>query len=401
MFGVDSSELAVVAILALIFIGPKDLPKVMRTVGYWVGRVRGMARHFTSGIENMVREAELEEMEKHWREENERIMQLHPPDAIIRSRASPTACRRSRIRSRDAARREPAGRRASAREAAAAVKDIDDTKQPLLEHLIELRRRLFGRWRRWSWPSSSASDFATEYLRGAGPAVASRGAGQAHLHRHFRGLFREVKVALFAALMLAFPVIATQLWRFVAPGLYVKEKKAFLPFLLMTPFFFAAGACFAYFVAMPWALHFLLSYQGNIGGIQQEALPGVGNYLTFVTRFLFGFGVGVPDADPADDPRARGHRHARAAGQLAPLRDRRLRRGRGGADAARRRLDADAAGAALRPLRIRDPRHPHHPLARGAEAAQSARLRGCRGPQTEEGPEAPPGGGRVGGSGPI
>ena len=78
MFGVDSSELAVVAILALIFIGPKDLPKVMRTVGYWVGRIRGMARHFTSGIENMVREAELEEMEKKWREENERIMRLYP-----------------------------------------------------------------------------------------------------------------------------------------------------------------------------------------------------------------------------------------------------------------------------------------------------------------------------------
>src|SRR5215213_11692804 len=87
MFGVDSSEFAVVAILALIFIGPKDLPKVMRTVGYWVGRVRGMARHFTSGIENMMREAELEEMEKKWREENERIMRLHPPEA---SYADPT-----------------------------------------------------------------------------------------------------------------------------------------------------------------------------------------------------------------------------------------------------------------------------------------------------------------------
>ena len=81
MFGVDSTELAVVAILALIFIGPKDLPRVMRTVGYWVGRVRGMARHFTAGIENMVREAELEEMEKRWREENDRIMRLYPADA--------------------------------------------------------------------------------------------------------------------------------------------------------------------------------------------------------------------------------------------------------------------------------------------------------------------------------
>ncbi len=91
MFGVDSSELAVVAILALIFIGPKDLPKVMRTVGYWVGRMRGMARHFTAGIENMVREAELEEMEKKWREENERIMRLHPPDAHYPEPVTPDA----------------------------------------------------------------------------------------------------------------------------------------------------------------------------------------------------------------------------------------------------------------------------------------------------------------------
>jgi len=81
MFGFDSAEIAIIAVLALIFIGPKELPNVMRTVGYWVGRVRGMARHFTSGIEDMVRQAELEEMEKKWREENERIMQLHPPDA--------------------------------------------------------------------------------------------------------------------------------------------------------------------------------------------------------------------------------------------------------------------------------------------------------------------------------
>src|ERR687889_1473044 len=81
MFGVDSTEFAVVAILALIFIGPKDLPKVLRTVGYWVGRMRGMARHFTSGIETMMREAELEELEKKWREENERIMRLHPAHA--------------------------------------------------------------------------------------------------------------------------------------------------------------------------------------------------------------------------------------------------------------------------------------------------------------------------------
>jgi sec-independent protein translocase protein TatB len=78
MFGVDSSELLIVAVVALVVIGPKDLPRVMRVVGQWVGRARGMARHFRSGIDNMIRESELEEMEKKWREENERILRDHP-----------------------------------------------------------------------------------------------------------------------------------------------------------------------------------------------------------------------------------------------------------------------------------------------------------------------------------
>ena len=81
MFGVDTMELIIVAIAALIFIGPKDLPKVMATVGRFVGKVRGYARHFTSGVENMIREAELEEMEKKWREENQRILAQYPADA--------------------------------------------------------------------------------------------------------------------------------------------------------------------------------------------------------------------------------------------------------------------------------------------------------------------------------
>ena len=78
MFGVDTSELIVVAVLALIFIGPKDLPQALRTVGRFVGQIRGMARHFHSGVEAMIREAELEEMEKKWREENDRIMREYP-----------------------------------------------------------------------------------------------------------------------------------------------------------------------------------------------------------------------------------------------------------------------------------------------------------------------------------
>lgn len=78
MFGVDSTELIIVAVLALLFIGPKELPSTMRMVGRWVGKIRAVSRHFTSGFEAMIREAELEEMEKKWREENDRIMREHP-----------------------------------------------------------------------------------------------------------------------------------------------------------------------------------------------------------------------------------------------------------------------------------------------------------------------------------
>jgi sec-independent protein translocase protein TatB len=81
MFGVDTSELLVVAVVALLFIGPKELPRVMMLIGRWIGKVRGYARHFTSGIEGVIREAELEEMEKTWREQNEQIMKQFPPDA--------------------------------------------------------------------------------------------------------------------------------------------------------------------------------------------------------------------------------------------------------------------------------------------------------------------------------
>ena len=78
MFDIAPTEFLIVAVVALVVIGPKELPRVMRTVGQWVGRARGMARHFRSGIDTMMREAELEEMEKKWREENERIMRDHP-----------------------------------------------------------------------------------------------------------------------------------------------------------------------------------------------------------------------------------------------------------------------------------------------------------------------------------
>src|SRR3546814_4879469 len=78
MFDFGSSELLLCAVVALVVIGPKDLPRAMRVVGQWVGRIRGMARHFRSGVDAMIREAELEELQKKWQAENARIMAEHP-----------------------------------------------------------------------------------------------------------------------------------------------------------------------------------------------------------------------------------------------------------------------------------------------------------------------------------
>ena len=79
MFGVDYSEMLVIGLVALVVIGPKDLPRVLRQVGQWVGKGRAMARHFRSGIDTMIREAELDEMNKQWAAQNAAIMQARPP----------------------------------------------------------------------------------------------------------------------------------------------------------------------------------------------------------------------------------------------------------------------------------------------------------------------------------
>jgi sec-independent protein translocase protein TatC len=171
------------------------------------------------------------------------------------------------------------------------VKDLDDTRAPLLDHLIELRRRLL-----WCVGSMLLAFFVCYYFAEnifaflVQPLLA---AGQKKLiyTQIFEAFFVQIKVAFFAAMMLSFPVIANQLWQFIAPGLYRKEKRALLPFILATPVLFGMGASMAYFIAVPMALHFLLSFQGNVGGISQEALPAIGNYLSFIMQFLFGFGI--------------------------------------------------------------------------------------------------------------
>lgn len=93
MFDVAPTELLLVAVIALLVIGPKDLPKAMRFVGHWVGKARGMARHFRAGIDTMMRESELEEMERKWRAHNEEIMRKYPDIASGAGEGGPTAMR--------------------------------------------------------------------------------------------------------------------------------------------------------------------------------------------------------------------------------------------------------------------------------------------------------------------
>jgi sec-independent protein translocase protein TatC len=171
------------------------------------------------------------------------------------------------------------------------INDIDESRAPLMDHLLELRRRLL-----WSIAALASAFFVCLYF--AKPIFAflvqplvRAGQGKIIYTQIFEAFFVEIKVAFFAAMMVAFPVIANQLWQFIAPGLYRNEKRALLPFLWATPVLFLCGAALAYYVAIPVALHFLLSFQGDLGGIQQEALPAVGNYLSFVMQFLFGFGI--------------------------------------------------------------------------------------------------------------
>ena len=174
------------------------------------------------------------------------------------------------------------------------IHDIDETQAPLLDHLIELRNRLmrcvvalaitFGVC---LYFAEDIFGFLVHPLTEAFPP----GQGRLIYTKLYEAFFVEVKVALFAAFFLSFPIIANQLWAFVAPGLYAKEKKAFLPFLFATPVLFVAGAAMAYYIVMPTAFHWFLGFQGHAGGLRLEALPGTGDYLDLVMQFILAFGI--------------------------------------------------------------------------------------------------------------
>ncbi len=175
---------------------------------------------------------------------------------------------------------------------------IDDKPMPLLEHLIELRRRLL-----WSAVAFLVTFFICFHFSGniysflAAPlanVLERHGGTRAMIFTSLtEGFFTNLRVGFFGAGFFAFPVVATQLWMFVAPGLYRSEKRAFLPFLLATPGLFILGAALAYYFVFPFAFTFFVSFAtpNGAGGLPIEVMPKVGEYLDLVMKLVFAFGV--------------------------------------------------------------------------------------------------------------
>ncbi|MGB8366006.1 MAG: twin-arginine translocase subunit TatC [Rhizomicrobium sp.] len=174
---------------------------------------------------------------------------------------------------------------------------IEATKAPLLEHLVELRKRLI-----WSIVSFVVAFllcfvFAKQIYAFLTEPLAQALAGQPNHHLIYTALyetfFTYVKVGMFAGLCLSFPLIAAQIWMFVAPGLYRHERRAFLPFLMATPVLFMTGAAFVYYIMLPFAIRFFVGYEtpGGHGTLGIELQAKVSEYLDFVMTLIFAFGL--------------------------------------------------------------------------------------------------------------
>ena len=171
--------------------------------------------------------------------------------------------------------------------------EIDASMAPLMDHLIELRRRLLWCFGALVVAFGICFTQAQRIFDFLVKPLAAAGGGRLIYTKLYEAFFVDIKVSLFAAFVLAFPVIANQLWAFVAPGLYRREKNAFLPFLIATPVLFTMGAALAYYVVMPMAFRFFLGFQhgGGSNGVSQQALPAMGDYLALVMQFIIAFGV--------------------------------------------------------------------------------------------------------------
>ncbi len=175
--------------------------------------------------------------------------------------------------------------------------DIESSAAPLVEHLAELRQRLIRALIAVAIVFVVAFMFADEIFQILViPYERAAGENQ-NLTLIFTApqeyFFAQLKIALFTALFVAFPVIATQIYKFVAPGLYKNERSAFLPFLFATPILFLMGASLVFFVVMPLAMTFFLSMQvqGDSVSTTVELLPKVSEYLGLIMTLIFAFGL--------------------------------------------------------------------------------------------------------------
>ena len=174
--------------------------------------------------------------------------------------------------------------------------DIDASSAPLIEHLIELRQRLMKSVIAIAIFFVICFIFADKIFNIL-IIPYQWGAGTTDVRFIYTALeeyfFTQLKIALFGSLFISFPVIATQLYGFVAPGLYKNERRAFLPFLVATPVLFLIGSCLVYFLIMPLATQFFLSQQ-QVGGDGQatiENLQAVSTYLGLIMTLIFAFGI--------------------------------------------------------------------------------------------------------------
>jgi len=173
--------------------------------------------------------------------------------------------------------------------------DIEATKAPLMEHLIELRSRLIKAVIAFGLTFAICFVFAKDiYNVLVWPFTWV--AGVEHSKFIYTALLEyfitQLKLAMFGAAFLSFPVIAAQIYMFVAPGLYRHERKAFLPYLVATPIFFAFGAMVVYFLVMPMLVRFSLGMQQTAPGEASIALlPKVGEYLSLMMALVLAFGV--------------------------------------------------------------------------------------------------------------
>ncbi len=175
--------------------------------------------------------------------------------------------------------------------------EIEASKAPLLEHLIELRRRLIYSILALLVGFLACFGLAKYIYAFLTLPLAHALAGQPNRHMIYTALyetfFTYVKVGMFAGFCLSFPIIASQLWMFIAPGLYRHERRAFLPFLLLSPVLFLAGAAFVFYLMLPNAIQFFLSYEKPTvpGQIGIELQPKVSEYLDLVMTLIIAFGV--------------------------------------------------------------------------------------------------------------